>query len=80
MNILSLTEGQLLHAQSMQYLPDSYEAAQRLFRLAMMKFEQAIQATPDNIRILKAYASVLLQHATHTASHGEVFPLIEKYV
>ncbi len=34
--------------------------AERLFQLAMTKYEKAIEATPDNIEIMKRYADALV--------------------
>jgi len=74
MNIISLAEGTALAIQAMDAMDEMSESSShhdRLFRLAMSKFEQAIRSTPDNTSMLCQYAQVLTSLALRKARAGE---------
>eukprot|EP01105_Mastigella_eilhardi_P018365 TRINITY_DN4240_c0_g1_i8.p1 TRINITY_DN4240_c0_g1~~TRINITY_DN4240_c0_g1_i8.p1 ORF type:complete len:943 (-),score=202.12 TRINITY_DN4240_c0_g1_i8:2539-5286(-) len=77
-NEISLAEGNALEIQAMDSLSDSVEAAQRLLNLAMTKFEQAIEATPDSHDIHNNYASVMHKHAMRLSSVVPVVKYLEQ--
>lgn len=79
MNIISLAEANALAIQAMDRLEDMLRKAgsapafhhDRLFSLAMSKFEQAIRSTPDNTTMLNHYASVLEKLALLKSAAGQ---------
>jgi hypothetical protein len=64
MNIISLAEGEALSIRAMRHT--SERGADRLFRLAMTKFEMAIRATPDN----KVYNQSINQSINQPINHS----------
>ena len=56
MNITAHAEGMALYSQSMERKGDE---ADRLFTLAMRKFESAISSTPDNRFTIKSWGDAL---------------------
>lgn len=67
MNIVSISEGNALSIQSMRI----EIGGDRLFRLAMSKFEEAISSTPDNQDTLNNYADVLCRVASKASFDSE---------
>jgi ubiquitin-protein ligase len=79
MNIISLAEANALAIQAMDSLDSVLRSSHnarafhhdRLFSLAMSKFEQAIRSTPDNTAMLNHYAGVLERLALMKAGAGQ---------
>lgn len=72
MNTISLAEGNALAIQGMEALSTTGSRHHdRLLRLAMTKFDSAIQATPDNTHMLNHYADILTRVAVLKAKAGE---------
>jgi tetratricopeptide (TPR) repeat protein len=79
MNITSLAEGNALAIEAINQLEEAIRLSpgaptqhhERLFRLAMSKFEQAIRSTPDNVTMLNHYADVLKRLALMKAGAGQ---------
>lgn len=61
MPLVTFAEARLLHLQSAQQR--NAFAQQRLFDLAVHKFDKSVKANPDNEEILLAYAAALQDHA-----------------
>jgi hypothetical protein len=82
MNVASLAEGNLLSMQAAQLLNQaaSLDCSERLFVMAMTKFDRAIRATPDSVSVLSTYADVLEKRATTIAARTLVYPLFEKAI
>jgi Clustered mitochondria/Hom_end-associated Hint/Translation initiation factor eIF3 subunit 135/Leucine Rich repeat len=74
MNIISLAEGNALSIESMHSGTDG----ERLFRLAMRKFETSIRATPDNEATLNNYGDELVRHAQVNSSPLVAFEFLSK--
>eukprot|EP01105_Mastigella_eilhardi_P019239 TRINITY_DN4515_c0_g1_i4.p1 TRINITY_DN4515_c0_g1~~TRINITY_DN4515_c0_g1_i4.p1 ORF type:complete len:1994 (+),score=419.79 TRINITY_DN4515_c0_g1_i4:519-5984(+) len=78
MNFICVAEANVLHLQAMDALRESSEASQRLLRLAMCKFENAIEATPDNKDILNNYATILRQYACSLPANTPILQYLDK--
>jgi tetratricopeptide (TPR) repeat protein len=87
MNITSLAEANSLAIEALNQLEEAIRLTpglptphhERLFRLAMNKFEQAIRSTPDNLVMLNHYADVLERLALLKAGAGqEAFTYFER--
>lgn len=77
MNTISLAEGNALAIQAIQELSnEGSRHHDRLFRLAMAKFDSAILATPDNTAMLRHYARILTEVAILKAKAGTYLLLI----
>lgn len=79
MNVVSVAEANSLAIQSIR--AQEAKLSDRLFGLAMSRFEEAIKSTPDNRDILNNYADVLLKVAdsTTTSSYSYYEKAFENY-
>ncbi len=63
MNFVNHAEGSIFSIQSALRSSEEkqLQTSQKLFKLAMVKFNEAVSATPDNKEILSDYAEQLIQ-------------------
>eukprot|EP00727_Mastigamoeba_balamuthi_P001851 m51a1_g11663 hypothetical protein (1053) ;mRNA; r:493-4759 len=79
MNIVSLADGIMCATQAMDQLKqESVQCSERLFSLAMTKFEQAVKATPDDHKILNTYAEYLFERGNAVAGRCPVHLYYDK--
>src|SRR5690606_19182864 len=79
MDIISHSEGAALCIQAMR---TKGEEGDRLFQLAMAKFETALSSTADNVQTLKHWGDALLQQAlrkTGEERRGLIMRAVDKY-
>jgi hypothetical protein len=62
-NVRLASEGEESGETNVPHFKKADDKAERLFQLAMRKYEKAIEATPDNVEIMKKYGDALVMQA-----------------